>query len=145
MKSTPALPKPYPTFEEVPSYLNEAELLYWINTKNINWNYLGLIKSLSNFNDDTISEWLNISVRTFRAYKRSSDKISNNLKEHVLLLISLMKHGNAVLGSKQDFALWLSSPNFFFDNQAPVTYLSSITGIRFVEDRLTALEFGDNI
>jgi putative toxin-antitoxin system antitoxin component (TIGR02293 family) len=138
-------PQPYTITEEVPQYLNEADVLYWIQTKNINWNYLGAIKQLSNFNDDVISEWLNISVRTFRSYKESTEKISNNLKEQVLLLVALFKHGNSVFGSKQDFGKWLISPNFIFDNQAPVNFLNSITGIRFVEDRITAIEFGDNI
>lgn len=138
-------PKPYSIIEEVPQYLNEADVLFWIQTKNINWNYLGAIKQLCTFNDDTISEWLNISVRTFRSYKESTEKISNNLKEQVLLLASLFKHGNSVFGSKQEFGRWLTTPNFFFDNQIPANFLNSITGIRFIEDRITAIEFGDNI
>jgi putative toxin-antitoxin system antitoxin component (TIGR02293 family) len=145
MKTSEKQEIPYTISEEVPQHLNESEVLYWIQSKNINWNYLGAIKQLSSFNDETISEWLNISVRTFRSYKESTEKISNNLKEQVLLLVSLLKHGNAVFGSKQEFGKWLSTPNFFFDNHMPANYLTSITGIRFIEDRLTALEFGDNI
>lgn len=145
MSSKQPFPKAYSITEEVPQYLNEADVLYWIQSKNINWNYLGAIKQLCNFNDDSISEWLNISVRTFRSYKESTDKISNNLKEQVLLLVSLFKHGNAVFGSKLEFGNWLTSPNFFFDNQIPANFLNSITGIRFIEDRITAIEFGDNI
>lgn len=145
MRSQQSSPKAYSISEEVPQYLNEADVLYWIQSKNINWNYLGAIKQLCNFNDDSISEWLNISVRTFRSYKESTEKISNNLKEQVLLLVSLFKHGNAVFGSKQEFGNWLISPNFFFDNQMPANFLNSITGIRFIEDRVTAIEFGDNI
>jgi uncharacterized protein (DUF2384 family) len=145
MRSQQPSPKAYSISEEVPQYLNEADVLYWIQSKNINWNYLGAIKQLCNFNDDSISEWLNISVRTFRSYKESTEKISNNLKEQVLLLVSLFKHGNAVFGSKQEFGNWLISPNFFFDNQMPANFLNSITGIRYIEDRITAIEFGDNI
>ncbi|MEZ4822026.1 MAG: antitoxin Xre/MbcA/ParS toxin-binding domain-containing protein [Ignavibacteria bacterium] len=29
--------------------------------------------------------------------------------------------------------------------KSPITFLNTITGIRFVNDRLTAMEYGDNV
>jgi uncharacterized protein (DUF2384 family) len=145
MKHTSKPSKPYPEYEEIPQYLNETEVLNWISTRNITWSYLHSLKSLGDFSDELLSDWLNISVRSFRSYKQSQAPVSINLKEHLLLLISLIKHGNAVFGSRQDFAHWISTPNFHFEQKAPGSFLNTITGIRFVDDRLTALQYGDNV
>jgi uncharacterized protein (DUF2384 family) len=63
----------------------------------------------------------------------------------MLLLTALYKHGSSVFESTQNFNKWLKTANLFFDNQEPITFLDTITGIRFVDDRLTALEYGDNV
>ena len=88
---------------------------------------------------------LNISVRTLRNYKKPENKFKKNVKEQLLLLLSLYKHGNEVFGSSEEFNNWLNSENFYFDGVAPVTLLNTVTGIRFTEDRLTAMEYGDNV
>ena len=35
--------------------------------------------------------------------------------------------------------------NPFLDYSKPIDYLNTITGIRFINDRLTAIEYGDNV
>jgi uncharacterized protein (DUF2384 family) len=49
------------------------------------------------------------------------------------------------LGSKDRFNQWLTAKNFLLDGKAPVSFLSTVTGIRFIDDRLTAMEYGDNV
>ncbi|WP_245826382.1 MbcA/ParS/Xre antitoxin family protein [Spirosoma rigui] len=44
-----------------------------------------------------------------------------------------------------EFDQWLNRKNFFFDNKSPNSFLNTVTGVRFVDDRLTALEHGDNV
>jgi len=129
---------------QIPERLSNAEVISWIQNKNIDWKYMNLFKEYSSMKDDVISNWLNISVKTFRNYKKPEVKLKDNVKEHLLLLLSLFKHGNDVFGSSVDFNKWLNTENFFFDGTAPVTYLNTVTGIRFVDNRLTAMEFGDN-
>ena len=131
--------------DEVPSQINDSQVLYLLKTKDVNWSYVDSLKSLIDYSDDVISEWLNISVRTFRSYKQPENKVKDNIKEHVLLLISVLKHGALVLGSKKELKKWLSTKNFHFDNSEPVNYLTTISGIRFIDERLTAIEYGDNV
>ena len=69
----------------------------------------------------------------------------DNVKEQVLLLLSLVKHGLSVFGSARALDQWLNQPNFYFDNRSPNAYLNTVTGIKFVDDRLTAMEYGDNV
>lgn len=130
---------------EVPSQINDGEILYLLHNKNINWSYLNAIKSLTDFNDDIISDWLNLSVKTFREYRKPKTVFKENVKEHVLLLLALMKHGIQVFGSAEVFENWLNTKNFYFDNEKPEAFLNTITGIRFVDDRLTAMQYGDNV
>jgi uncharacterized protein (DUF2384 family) len=129
----------------VPGQITDSEVLTFLQTKDVNWKYVNAIKSLTNFNDEVISEWLNISVRTFRTYRQPENKFKENTKEQIILLLSLINHGIKVFGSSKEFDKWLHNENFYFDNKAPNVFLNTVTGIRFVDDNLTAMEYGDNV
>jgi len=128
----------------VPSKKSNSELLNIIQTRSINWRYVLNLKKISETNDEIISNWLNVSVKTFRSYKLKSDyKLS--LKEHIYLLYKLFQHGIQVFGAVKEFNQWLNTKNFYFDDKNPNEYLSTVTGIGFIDDRLTGMEYGDNV
>ena len=131
--------------EAVPSQINDSEILYLLHNRDINWKYLNAFKKLAAFNDDIISDWLNVSVKTYREYRKPKSILKENVKEQILLLLALFKHGSEVFGSPKEFSNWLSTSNFHFDGEKPETFLNTVTGIRFVDDRLTAMEYGDNV
>ena len=132
--------------DEIPGRISDIEVLNLLKTKNINCNYVTIIKDYTSLKDDLISDWLNISVKTFRNYKSNQDIVlKENTQEHLVLLLSLFKHGIEIFGSKEDFYIWLNTENFFLDNDIPINYLKTISGIRLVENRLTGIEYGDNI
>ena len=130
---------------DVPGHINDSEILSFLYTREVNWQHVKAIKTLTDFNDTIISDWLNVSVKTFREYKKPPTTFKENVKEQVLLLLALIKHGIAVFGSVNEFDQWLNRSNFYFDNKSPNAYLNTVTGIRFVDDRLTAMEYGDNV
>ena len=130
---------------DVPGHINDSEILSFLYTREVNWQHVNAIKTLTDFNDTIISDWLNVSVKTFREYKKPPTTFKENVKEQVLLLLALIKHGIAVFGAVNEFDQWLNRSNFYFDNKSPNAYLNTITGIRFVDDRLTAMEYGDNV
>jgi uncharacterized protein (DUF2384 family) len=132
-------------FESVPPHINDGEILHLLRTTDINWKYVSTIKTHTTFNDDVISDWLNISVKTFREYKKPEGNFKENVKEQVLLLLSLIKHGEEIFGTIRDFNTWLKQENFYFDNRLPESFLNTITGIKFIDNRLTAMEYGDNV
>lgn len=131
--------------ETVPPRIKDSEILNFIYSKNIDWKYINAIKDITDFKDDTISDWLNINVKTFRSYKSSTNQFKDNIKEQILLLLTLIKHGISVFGSSQKFEEWLNTENFYFDKKKPLTFLKTVTGLRFVDDQLTAIEYGDNV
>ena len=98
---------------------------------------------MSTLNDDTISGWLNINSRTFRNYKKTETQLKDNTQEHVVMLISLYKHGIDVFGNAENFDLWLSTKNIFLDMKPPIDFMDTISGIQFIDDRLTSIEYGD--
>jgi uncharacterized protein (DUF2384 family) len=130
---------------EVPDQINDSEILLFLHTKEVNWKHLNTIKSLTGLNDNIISNWLNLSVRTFREYRKPQSVFKENVKEHVLLFLSLIKHGIDVFGSSKAFVAWLDMENYYFDNGKPEKFLNIITGIKFVNDRLTAMEYGESV
>ncbi|OLY94671.1 putative toxin-antitoxin system antitoxin component, TIGR02293 family [Cnuella takakiae] len=130
---------------EMPGQINDSEILDLLYTRELDWKYMDAIKSLTAFSDETISDWFNISVKTLREYRKPGSSFKNNVKEQLLLLLTLIKHGTSVFGSHTAFDNWLRTPNFFFDQKVPASFLNTVTGIRFVNDRLTAMEYGDNV
>lgn len=132
-------------FEEVPDQISESEVINYVRNKRIGSPELNRLKTLSKFSDEVISGILGINVKTFRHYKKPSAEFGVGFKEKLLLLLSLLKYGEKVFGSMEKFTDWLQTKNFHFDNEPPVNFLQTISGIRFIEDRLTGMEFGDNI
>ena len=131
--------------DKVPGHINDGEILHLLYSTDITWKHVNTLKTLTGFHDVVLSDWLNISVKTFREYKKPRSIVKENVKEQVLLLLSLVKHGTTVFGSVKEFETWLNQENFYFDQKNPVFFLNTITGIKFVDDRLTAMEYGDNV
>ena len=129
----------------VPVGISDSEILNLLHTNEINGEFIEAIKEMTDLKDQMISVWLNISVRSFRSYRQTNSRLKENLKEHVIVLLSLIKHGIQVFGTKDGFDQWLTTGNFFLDSKTPVTFLNTVTGIRFIDERLTAMEYGDNV
>ncbi|MBK6399759.1 MAG: DUF2384 domain-containing protein [Bacteroidetes bacterium] len=103
------------------------------------------LKEISNLSDIEISSILDISHAKFRTYKSFKKILSWRLTEHAIALYVLFRQGKMVFGTDKEFTKWLNQQNFYFDGNAPIKYLQIISGIEFLDDRLTAMEFGDNV
>ena len=129
----------------IPERISDSEVLQILKTQDVNWEYVKYVKEFTNIKDELLSDWLNINVKTFRSYKKQDAELKENLKEQIVLLISLFKHGQEIFGTIEAFYTWLDTDNFYLDNGKPISYLKTVTGIRFIDDRLTGMEYGDNI
>lgn len=108
--------------------------------------FIAILDRLIGLGDALLSKWLNITTRTLRNYKNKKDLVlKGNLKEHIILILSLYKHGTDVFSSVKDFEQWLSSKNPLLDNMAPSEFLNTSSGVKLIDDRLTAIEFGGNV
>jgi uncharacterized protein (DUF2384 family) len=137
--------KQYSSLRQIPNRISDIEVQELLRTDQVNWSYMARLKDVTALQDEIISNWLNISVKTFRHYKKPVTKFKDNIKEKVILLLSLFEHGIDIFGSREEFYTWLKTENFYFDKKAPVSFLTTVTGTRYVDSRLTAMEYGDNI
>ena len=128
----------------IPSRVDTNVTLGLIQTGKVGPQHLQAIKDLTLFNDEKISDWLDISVKTYRLYKKPHSSIKARIKEHAVMALSVIKHGIELFGTREKFIKWLELENFFFDKKAPVEFMTTNSGIKFIDDRLTALEYGDN-
>ncbi|HRP90286.1 MAG TPA: DUF2384 domain-containing protein [Edaphocola sp.] len=131
--------------EEIPVVDDPGSVYFYLSKTNINNTYIDLIDELTSINDTTIAHWLNITPRTLRNYRAKDATLKDNTKEHIVSILALFKHGIHTFGSVKPFEKWLSTPNFFLDEKAPSDFLDTISGIRFIDNRLTAMEYGENV
>lgn len=129
----------------IPAIRNYTDVFFYTRNHTIDWSYLSYLKELTTFSDEVISDWLSISVKTLRAYRKPETTFKESLKEHIVLILSLYEHGTCVFESKENFDQWLNTKNVFFDGNEPKNYLDTVMGIKFIDDRLTAIEYGDNV
>ena len=136
---------PVASIHNIPERISDSQVLQILKSNNVDGKYVSYVKEFSKIKDELLSDWLNVNVKTFRSYKKDNSQLKENLQEQIILLISLYKHGLEVFGAIDDFNKWLDTENFYLENDKPINYLKTVTGIRFIDDRLTAIEFGDNV
>lgn len=124
--------------------LKDVEVLVYMDRNKIDAGYLKQIKGLTRYNDDMIAGWLHISPRTMRSYNSTRKVFDKKLGEQVVMLRTVFEKGKIVFGDAGAFDKWLDTANFYFDGKKPITFLDTTSGIRYIFDRLTAMEYGDN-
>ena len=132
--------------EKIPGNPSPEKILPFIQMNIINGKYFQLIKVFTKYNDGDISDLMQINIKTFRTYKskRTASVKSSFLSERLVMLLSLFKHGKEVFGNVEKFDEWLNKKNFLFAKKSPREFLNTMSGIKFVNDRLTGMQYGDN-
>jgi len=130
----------------IPSKIDSDEILQIIHHSNNEENkvYFKILKNVSNEDDKLISSWLDMNEKTYRSYRSQEKTVKPSLLEHAVMIISLFKHGAEIFGNSDQFKKWLFTDNFHFDKKQPIDFIYTISGIKFIDDRLTGIEYGDN-
>ncbi|OJV54886.1 MAG: hypothetical protein BGO31_16215 [Bacteroidetes bacterium 43-16] len=131
--------------KELPTVNEPGSVYFYLSKNNVNNTYIELMDELVTLNDTVISNWLNITPRTLRNYRSKEANLKDNTKEHIISILSLFKHGIAVFGTTAVFEQWLAAPNYFLDEKAPMDFMDTISGISLIDNRLTAMEYGENV
>lgn len=133
------------TIESIPNQVQDYGMLYYLQEHTFTAAHVQLLRATSNLKDYVLAKILHLTPKTFAKYAEKESNIKKDTQEHILMLTAIYKHGNQVFESTDNFNAWLKSENAFFDHKKPLSFLDTISGIRFVDDRLTALEYGDNV
>lgn len=131
--------------DNIPLIRDYTKMFFYLNSNNVDSHYLNFLKNLTSLNDNIISDWLNINAKTLKTYLKTDVILKDNTKEQIVHLIALYKHGIETFGTKENFDSWLSINNMLLDYKKPAEFLDTISGIKFIDDRLTAIEYGDNV
>jgi putative toxin-antitoxin system antitoxin component (TIGR02293 family) len=131
--------------KHIPARVTPSLVLGSIGKKRFDRRYFIAFKHLSTLPDTELADKLNINVKTLRRYRNHTVEVKKPLQEHVIILASLLKHGLEVFGDKEKLTEWLTKKNLLLDGNSPIDFLDTISGIQFVEDRLIAIEYGDNV
>ena len=132
-------------FKSIPIELDPSWVVNFLEKNKFNSGHVRVLRAKANTSDKILSSLLNLAPKTFVSYTKDISKTKVDTKEHILMLISLLRHGSEVFGSEEGFSHWLDSKNVFLDNRKPIEFLNTISGIRMIDDRLVAIEYGDNI
>lgn len=135
----------YKSIEEIP-YLRDFSRLYaYILKEEPAQRYITLFDHITDLNTEDVAGWLNITPKTYRSYRMiPGTALKGTIKEHLIVILSLYRHGMDVFGSRELFEKWLTTPNILLDEKEPQQFLNTISGVKFIDNRLTALEFGEN-
>ena len=131
--------------ETVLNELKDVAVLAYMDNHAIDAGYLNDIKKLTRFKETAIAGWLHISPRTMRSYNAANKVFDKKLSEQVVMLRAVFEKGKAVFSNAAAFDTWLDTSNFFFDGKKPITFLDTTSGMRYIFDRLTVMEYGDNL
>lgn len=143
--------RPYPYDEEhisddVPRVEEFAATYLYATRRHNDMDFINALKNHVGLGLTTLAGWLNITPRTFKNYlDKGNITLKENLREHMIMILSLYKHGTEVFGNIANFETWLSGENVFLGNKAPAGFLDTISGIRFIGSRLTAIQYGKNV
>lgn len=132
-------------YDIIPPELGASWVVSYLERDQFSPGHVRILRDKAKTSDRTLSKLLNLAPKTFVSYTKDVSKAKVDTKEHILMLISLIKHGADVFGSEETFTQWLETKNVFLDNRCPMDFLNTISGIRMVDDRLTGMEYGDNI
>ncbi len=128
----------------LPTPMTDLYIINQMNTGSIDKSYLQDIKDISNLPDGTLSQLLDVTAKTFKTYLTGKSIFKESIQEQILLLLNLYKHGFHVFSSEVNFQQWLERPNFYLDQKRPLDFLVSKSGISFIDDQLTAIQYGEN-
>lgn len=96
---------------------------------------------MMDFSLDEMSTILHVSERTLRRY---DDKSNLNIEqsERIIELNKLYQFGIEVLGSLDNFKIWINSPILALGQQKPKEFLDTSLGITMLKNILGRIQYG---
>jgi putative toxin-antitoxin system antitoxin component (TIGR02293 family) len=96
---------------------------------------------MMDFSLDEMSTILHVSERTLRRY---DDKSNLNIEqsERIIELNNLYQFGIEVLGSLDNFKIWINSPILALGQKKPKEFLDTSLGINMLKNILGRIQYG---
>ncbi|MHA8066875.1 antitoxin Xre/MbcA/ParS toxin-binding domain-containing protein [Aquirufa sp. ROCK2-A2] len=134
----------YQLMQKLPTPMSNQYIIQQMIAGTVDYTYMQAIKNISNLPDSTLSTLLDVTPKTLKTYIKGTSHFKESIQEQILLLLNLYKHGIHVFSGEVHFQQWLDRPNFYLDQKKPLEFLVSKSGISFIDDQLTAIQYGEN-
>ena len=92
---------------------------------------------------EDLSRILGLSIKSLRNYRHQGQTLKPATGEQLLKLSELLRWGEKVFGTKENFRQWLEIPSRGLDGQLPLTLLETGGGIDLVQEELERIAYGD--
>lgn len=92
-----------------------------------------------------ISEWasfMHLSERTMQRYKVNNKKFDAIYSEKIIEVSLLNQYALEVLGTKENYEVWLNTKNYTLGGKKPKELLDTTFGIQILKDELVRIEHG---
>jgi len=95
------------------------------------------------FTDKDWATYLDISLKTLQRYiKNEAHIFKPSQAEKVIEFLEVMKFGNTVFDTPEQFQLWLKTPNYALGNTKPIELIKNSYGKELVMETLNRIEHG---
>lgn len=119
---------------------NPLELIE-LSRKGISRSAVDVVAQKIGFSDREMARVLNISERTFHRYTPDT-QLDTASTERLLKLMLLYQHGEEVFSNLDDFKPWVRQPMRIFADKSALELLDTATGLEWVNNVLSRIEFG---
>ncbi|WP_262384944.1 MbcA/ParS/Xre antitoxin family protein [Pseudomonas fragi] len=92
--------------------------------------------------NNNLEALINVSFVTFQRWQRKQKILNSVVSERLDRIAIVCQHAKEVFESQEAAAIWMSSPNISFRNNAPIMICLTEIGARQVRRVLHALEWG---
>ncbi len=95
----------------------------------------------TNLSFKEFTSYLHVSGRMIQS-KKEHEKLPIKVAEHTLFIKRLYELGATIFGDIERFNQWMKTPNPVLGNEIPKTFLDTISGIMFLENKLNEIAHG---
>lgn len=95
----------------------------------------------TNLSFKEFASYLHVSGRSIQS-KKEHEKLSIKVAEHTLFIKKLYELGVNIFGNTERFNQWMKTPNPTLGNEIPKSFLDTIPGIMFLENKLNEIAHG---
>ncbi|MCY9845809.1 antitoxin Xre/MbcA/ParS toxin-binding domain-containing protein [Vibrio caribbeanicus] len=89
------------------------------------------------------AKMIGVNLRDLRRkMKEPNATLSPTATEHALMLADMVKEANESFGDRDATLRWLNKPRLVFENETPLLFCDTITGIILVTEEINKLKYG---
>ena len=137
--------KPSSTYKSInyKDFFNNKMLIVHTIRKGVPYSFFDAIKKSAPFTDLEWANFLDTSSKSLQRYRQEANHVFKpSHSEKIIELAEVIRLGNDVFDSTQQFYLWLKTPTFALENLKPIELLKDSYGKEMVVTEINRIDQG---